>query len=237
MAMKMCGGISKKGPCKRKVHEDSECCWQHATKEMTAAPAECCVCYEEISDTKQIQLGCNHIFCKGCLKKWFSTKATCPMCRMDHSEKKLDINFFRTKQEKRKIELLQKRFTNKYKCEVGDIFLAEEVDFLRQTNVMAGYILQPEKVIVKRYMVMKPQDQLRKYYMSEKGLFIPVYRNKCHNLDFYVVQPSYGHSEKAIDDLKKIAEIEFGIKLMDSRKLEDMLVMKVAHPDVLEWTR
>jgi len=42
----------------------------------------CAICME--NKHSNIKLKCNHIFCKGCIKKWLTEKAnTCPNCRTE----------------------------------------------------------------------------------------------------------------------------------------------------------
>ena len=42
----------------------------------------CVICME--NKKMNIKLKCNHIFCKGCIKKWLTEKSnTCPNCRME----------------------------------------------------------------------------------------------------------------------------------------------------------
>lgn len=44
--------------------------------------SECCICME--NKKLNIQLKCNHIFCKICIKKWLTEKSnTCPTCRTE----------------------------------------------------------------------------------------------------------------------------------------------------------
>ncbi len=41
---------------------------------------ECPVCF--IEKTDNIELNCNHIFCKSCIKRWLTEKCnSCPICR------------------------------------------------------------------------------------------------------------------------------------------------------------
>jgi len=43
---------------------------------------ECGICIED--NETGIQLECNHIFCKDCLKRWLTeNKKTCPVCRKE----------------------------------------------------------------------------------------------------------------------------------------------------------
>ena len=47
---------------------------------------ECCICLIDIEGEFR-KLKCNHIFCKSCIKKWFSKTPQCPTCRrynVDH---------------------------------------------------------------------------------------------------------------------------------------------------------
>lgn len=42
----------------------------------------CAICME--NKKLNIKLKCNHIFCKGCIKKWLTEKSnTCPNCRIE----------------------------------------------------------------------------------------------------------------------------------------------------------
>jgi len=44
--------------------------------------SNCCICME--NKKLNIQLNCNHIFCKTCIKKWLTEKSnTCPTCRTE----------------------------------------------------------------------------------------------------------------------------------------------------------
>lgn len=43
----------------------------------------CTVCYNTIDDKDKCTTNCNHIYCKGCLNKWFDRgNVECPMCRV-----------------------------------------------------------------------------------------------------------------------------------------------------------
>ncbi len=44
---------------------------------------ECSICFSELSlkDENAVTLPCGHLFCKGCIKKWFKENSTCPICR------------------------------------------------------------------------------------------------------------------------------------------------------------
>tara|TARA_B110001450_G_scaffold42652_1_gene38915 strand:- start:28312 stop:28707 length:396 start_codon:yes stop_codon:yes gene_type:complete len=42
--------------------------------------SNCCICME--NKRSNIQLECNHTFCKNCIRKWLTEKSnTCPTCR------------------------------------------------------------------------------------------------------------------------------------------------------------
>ena len=43
---------------------------------------ECAICFEKIKNAI-CPRGCKHAFHSECLKKWFSTNTTCPLCRFD----------------------------------------------------------------------------------------------------------------------------------------------------------
>lgn len=44
--------------------------------------SECCICME--NKKLNVQLNCNHTFCKMCIKKWLTEKSnTCPTCRTE----------------------------------------------------------------------------------------------------------------------------------------------------------
>ncbi len=44
--------------------------------------SNCAICME--NKKMNIKLKCNHIFCKGCIKKWLTEKSnTCPNCRTE----------------------------------------------------------------------------------------------------------------------------------------------------------
>lgn len=44
--------------------------------------SNCCICME--NKKLNIQLKCNHVFCKTCIKKWLTEKSnTCPTCRTE----------------------------------------------------------------------------------------------------------------------------------------------------------
>ena len=45
---------------------------------------ECSICLEDIKKN-DINLSCNHIFHKECLKEWFKIKTTCPICRKEYN--------------------------------------------------------------------------------------------------------------------------------------------------------
>ena len=43
---------------------------------------ECSICFNEYdTSTKVSKLRCNHVYHNDCIKKWFETSGTCPMCR------------------------------------------------------------------------------------------------------------------------------------------------------------
>ena len=46
---------------------------------MSIKKKECNVCFEEIDETNEKILPCNHVFCTTCLTVW--NKGTCPTCR------------------------------------------------------------------------------------------------------------------------------------------------------------
>jgi hypothetical protein len=44
--------------------------------------SNCCICME--NKKLNVQLKCNHTFCKMCIKKWLTEKSnTCPTCRIE----------------------------------------------------------------------------------------------------------------------------------------------------------
>lgn len=44
--------------------------------------SSCCICME--NKKLNVQLNCNHTFCKPCIKKWLTEKSnTCPTCRTE----------------------------------------------------------------------------------------------------------------------------------------------------------
>ena len=47
--------------------------------------ATCPISHDEFNDESEITMirGCNHIFNRGSLTRWFATNSTCPMCRRD----------------------------------------------------------------------------------------------------------------------------------------------------------
>lgn len=48
----------------------------------TVYTTECCICMEDVDDEKKGgQLKCKHAFHNECIKKWFSKKTACPVCR------------------------------------------------------------------------------------------------------------------------------------------------------------
>ena len=40
----------------------------------------CCICCDELP-TARTTLNCGHVFCTGCILKWFQQKNNCPVCR------------------------------------------------------------------------------------------------------------------------------------------------------------
>lgn len=50
--------------------------------ETCSETTNCAICME--NRKMNIKLKCNHIFCKGCIKKWLTEKSnTCPNCRIE----------------------------------------------------------------------------------------------------------------------------------------------------------
>ena len=43
--------------------------------------AECCICYEKLSQERSTKLKCGHVYHTHCIKKWGLTKMECPMDR------------------------------------------------------------------------------------------------------------------------------------------------------------
>ena len=43
--------------------------------------AECCICYEKLSQKRSTKLKCGHVYHTHCIKKWGLTKMECPMDR------------------------------------------------------------------------------------------------------------------------------------------------------------
>ena len=43
----------------------------------------CSICFDKYSNGV-IKLQCNHVFHEECIKKWFTTRSTCPLCRRDN---------------------------------------------------------------------------------------------------------------------------------------------------------
>jgi hypothetical protein len=68
----------------RKSATTGEFCWTHGTKETI----DCGICLEEtIKKSKHnVQLDCEHIFCKECIFRWINTTPNCPKCRKNVSE-------------------------------------------------------------------------------------------------------------------------------------------------------
>lgn len=62
---------------KNKLTED-----QFMNLETCLDVTNCAICLE--NKKSNIKLKCNHIFCKGCIKKWLTEKSnTCPNCRTE----------------------------------------------------------------------------------------------------------------------------------------------------------
>jgi hypothetical protein len=82
--MARCSAKCLTGKRCRKSATNGEFCWTHGTKETI----DCGICLEEtIKKSKyNIQLDCEHIFCKECIFTWLSTCKTkyfyCPMCKI-----------------------------------------------------------------------------------------------------------------------------------------------------------
>ena len=43
--------------------------------------AECCICYEKLSQKRSTKLKCGHVFHTLCIRKWGNMKMECPMDR------------------------------------------------------------------------------------------------------------------------------------------------------------
>ncbi len=45
---------------------------------------ECCICLQEfIPNEKVVELPCNHLYHKHCIKSWLQVNRNCPSCRID----------------------------------------------------------------------------------------------------------------------------------------------------------
>ena len=41
----------------------------------------CSICLEDFDETKEIVLGCNHIYHTDCIIEWINKDPSCPLCR------------------------------------------------------------------------------------------------------------------------------------------------------------
>ncbi|CAA2962420.1 DNA repair and recombination RAD5B, partial, partial [Olea europaea subsp. europaea] len=46
----------------------------------SAQVLECSICYDA-PPMIPVQLDCGHVYCRGCIQRWFRFKHKCPMCR------------------------------------------------------------------------------------------------------------------------------------------------------------
>ena len=44
---------------------------------------ECCICMDDLNNEKTQILKCRHRFHEECIKEWYGTDRTCPLCRED----------------------------------------------------------------------------------------------------------------------------------------------------------
>jgi len=54
---------------------------EELTDEKKEEIIECCICYDEYNRQDFVQFGCNHEYCKDCIKKALRAKPLCPCCR------------------------------------------------------------------------------------------------------------------------------------------------------------
>ena len=93
--MNICIALKKNGErCLYKSKDDCEYCRIHQDKQ------NCTICLEKINN-KKIELSCNHIFHRDCLREWMKQKPSCPVCRRDIPVDKNDLEIVTALEEKR----------------------------------------------------------------------------------------------------------------------------------------
>jgi len=64
-----------------------------STSASTSADA-CCICLEEFTDTMPLReiIRCKHVFCAGCITAWLERRPTCPLCTLNVTENRMDLD-------------------------------------------------------------------------------------------------------------------------------------------------
>lgn len=80
----MCQAICKstQKPCiypSKGEYDDKYYCNIHLKS--IKANQECSICFEPMTQSTALKLGCNHIFHKKCMQKWGEQSDQCPLCR------------------------------------------------------------------------------------------------------------------------------------------------------------
>lgn len=85
-----CTQLTARGEtCKFARMPGSTACKRHAKRDglLPEIPAECSICYEEMTEENRLQTPCFHHFHKGCVERWITSRRasgerlSCPMCR------------------------------------------------------------------------------------------------------------------------------------------------------------
>lgn len=89
----------------------------------------CPICFDEIKHSDAIETGCNHIFCRKCIKIWLEENDLCPYCRMKISEKQIIFN-----DDERLTELVND-FINKSHNQVYNVWVLDVKDNLKKGTI------------------------------------------------------------------------------------------------------
>lgn len=84
MEIKMCEAICRttNKVCENRskgTYEDKHYCNVHLKS--IKAKEECVICFEKMTPSTSMTLGCNHVFHKVCMKRWGEQSDQCPLCR------------------------------------------------------------------------------------------------------------------------------------------------------------